>query len=379
MSHFLTEEQELIKSVAHELAETEIKPHVRELDANHQFPWDWVKRCAELNFFGIAVPEQYGGVGEGLLTEALVVEELSRHCGSLGLIIESHCSLGCYPLLIAGTEEQKQKYLVPAALGEKLMAFGMTEPGSGSDAASVQTSAVLDGEEWVINGRKSWITNYQVAETYIITAKTAPEQGNKGISAFIIEKGTPGFEFGRAEEKLGMNNSMTGDLIFRDCRIPKENLLGELNQGFKIFMKGLNCGRIGISALAVGLAQGAYELALAYAKERCQFGRPISSFQGVSFKLAEMAANIEIARTMLYHVARMHDAGEDFRMEAAMLKIFASEMCMKVCDEAIQIHGGIGYSKDCHVERMFRDAKLLTIGEGTSEICRMIIARSILK
>lgn len=378
MSYFLTEEQELIRNVAREFAETEVKPLAKKLDETHEFPWDWVNKCAELNFLGVSVPEEYGGTGADCLSEMLVIEEIAKYSGSLALIIDAHTSLGCMPLLHDGTEEQKQKYLIPAAKGEKLMAFGLTEPGAGSDAGGTKTTAVLDGDEWVLNGSKCWITNIQAAEIYIVTAKTDPEKGNRGISAFILEAGTPGFEVGKPERKMGLHNSNTGELFFKNCRIPKENLLGQLNRGFPIFLRGLDEGRLAISAMAIGMAQGALDLAVAYSKERVQFGKPICSFQGVSFKLAEMAMIIEASRMMLYNVARMRDANKPYTKEAAMIKTLSSEMCVDVCDKALQIHGGNGYSKEFDIERFYRDAKLLTIGEGTSEINRMVIAGHLL-
>lgn len=378
MSYFLTEEQELMRNIAREFAKNEVAPVAKKLDETGEFPWDWVKKCAELNFLGVSIPEEYGGAGADCLSECLIIEEIAKESGSLALIIDAHTSLGCMPLLYAGTEEQKQKYLVPAAKGEKLMSFGLTEPGAGSDAGSSKTVAVLDGDEWVINGSKCWITNIGAAETYIITAKTDPEKGNRGISAFIIERGTPGFEIGKHEKKMGLNNSATGELIFKNCRIPKENLLGKLNKGFPLFLNGLDEGRIAISAMAVGMAQGALDRSIAYAKERVQFGRPIAQFQAIAFYIADMGTQIELARTMLYRVATMRDQHLPYSKEAAMLKLFASEMCCWVCDKAVQIHGGNGYSKEFEVERFLRDAKLLTIGEGTSEICKLVISGHLL-
>lgn len=379
MSHFqLTEEHELMRNIAREFAKTEVAPVTKALDQAHEFPHELVKRCAELNFLGIPIPEEYGGAGADSLSECLIIEEIAKENGSLALIIDAHTSLGCMPLLLTGTEAQKQKYLVPAARGEKLMSFGLTEPGSGSDAAASKTYAVLEGDEWVINGSKSWITNIGVAEIYIITAKTDPDKGARGISAFIIEKGTPGFEIGKPEKKMGLHSSATGELFFRNCRIPKENLLSGLNKGFPLFMKGLDEGRIAISAMAVGMAQGALDRAVAYAKERIQFGKPIAEHQAIAFYLAEMATEIEMARTMLYRVAGMRDAKLPFTQEAAMLKLFSSEMCVRVCDKAVQIHGGNGYSQEYEVERFLRDSKLLTIGEGTSEICKVVISRTVL-
>ena len=374
MSYFLTEEQELMRNIAREFAKTEVAPVAKKLDDTAEFPWDWVKKCAELNFLGVSIPEEYGGAGADCLSECLIIEEIAKESGSLALIIDAHTSLGCMPLLYAGTEEQKQKYLVPAAKGEKLMSFALTEPGAGSDAGSSKTVAVLDGDEWVINGSKCWITNIGAAEIYIVTAKTDPEKGNRGISAFIIESGTPGFEIGKHEKKMGLNNSATGELIFKNCRIPKENLLGKLNKGFPLFLNSLDEGRIAVSAMAVGMAQGALDRSIAYAKERVQFGRPIAQFQAIAFYIADMGTQIELARTMLYRVATMRDQHLPYSKEAAMLKLFASEMCCWVCDKAVQIHGGNGYSKEFEVERFMRDAKMLTIGEGTSEICKLVIS-----
>ncbi len=374
----LTEEHELMRNIAREFAKNEVAPVTKKLDQAHEFPYELVKRCAELNFLGIPIPEEYGGAGADSISECLIIEEIAKENGSLALIIDAHTSLGCMPILLAGTEEQKKKYLVPAAKGEKLMSFGLTEPGSGSDAAASKTTAVLEGDEWVINGSKCWITNVGVAETYIITAKTDPDKGARGITAFIVEKGMPGFELGKMEKKLGLHSSNTGELIFRNCRVPKENMIGGLGKGFQLFMKGLDEGRIAISAMAVGMAQGALDRAVAYSKERIQFGKPIAEHQAIAFYIAEMATEIELARTMLYRVAAMRDAGVPFTQEAAMLKLFSSEMCVRVCDKAVQIHGGNGYSQDFEVERFYRDAKLLTIGEGTSEICKIVISRTVL-
>lgn len=378
MSYFLTEEQELMRNAAREFAETEVKPNAKKLDETHEFPWEWVNKCAELGFLGVSIPEEYGGAGADCVSEMLVIEEIAKYSGSLALIIDAHTSLGCMPLLHAGTEEQKLKYLVPAAKGEKLMSFGLTEPGAGSDSGGTKTTAVLEGDEWVLNGSKCWITNIGAAKQYIVTASTDPGKGNKGISAFILEADTPGFEIGKLESKMGLNNSNTGQLFFKNCRIPKENLVGKLNRGFPVFLQGLDEGRLAISAMAIGMAQGALDLATAYSKERVQFGKPICSFQGVSFKLAEMATNIEASRTMLYNAAKLRDAKLPYSKQAAMVKLFSSEMCVDACDKSLQIHGGNGYSREFEIERFYRDAKLLTIGEGTSEINRMVIAGHVL-
>ncbi|MDR2051362.1 MAG: acyl-CoA dehydrogenase family protein [Deltaproteobacteria bacterium] len=379
MSYFLSEEQILIQNTARDFAINEVKPVTKELDEKHEFPTALVNRCAELGFLGVSIPEKWGGAGADCVSECLVIEEIAKVNGSLALIIDAHCSLGCMPLLHAGNEAQKTKYLIPAAKGEKIMSFGLTEPTAGSDAGGTKTTAVLDGDHYVINGSKCWITNIGVSKTYIITAKTdLGMKGSRGISAFILEAGTPGFTVGEPEKKMGLNSSYTGELFFNNVRVPKENLLGELNQGFKVFMQGLDEGRIAISAMAVGMAQGALDLAVAYAKERQQFGKPIASFQGTSFKLAEMQANIDLTRTYLYRVAKMRDLGMKYTTEAAILKMFSSEMCVNVIDKSLQIHGGNGYSKGFDIERFYRDAKLLMIGEGTSEVCRIVISGAVL-
>lgn len=378
-SYFLTEEQEMVRSVAKEFAENEVAPVTRELDEKHEFPHELVKRCAELGFLGVSIPEQWGGAGADCVSECLVIEEIAKVNGSLALIIDAHTSLGAMPIFHAGTDAQKTKYLIPAAKGEKIMAFGLTEPEAGSDSGGTKTTAVLDGDHYVINGSKCWITNITVAGTYIVTAKTDTQaKGSRGISAFILEAGTPGFETGKPERKMGLHSSYTGELFFKNCRVPKENLLGGLNQGFKVFMGGLDEGRIAISAMAVGMAQGAINLATKYAKERQQFGQPIANFQAVSFMLAEMQTLTDVARTYLYRVAKMRDMGMPYSAEAAILKLFASEICLDVVNKGLQIHGGNGYSKEYDIERFYRDAKLLTIGEGTSQICKLVIGRDVL-
>lgn len=314
------------------------------------------------------------------LSDILVMEQIARHSSSLASIIDAHASLGSMPLLMAGTEEQKQKYLVPAAQGETLCAFALTEPQSGSDAAQIRTTAVLDGDEWVINGSKAFITNSTYASTFLVAAKTDPEaKGSRGISIFIVPAGTPGFEIGKPEEKMSNRSSYSCPLSFTDVRIPKENLVGELNRGFPLFMKCVDDGRVAISAVAVGMAQGVLERAAKYSKERVTFGHPICENQAIAFKLAEMATEIEVARAMLYQTARMSDNGVPFSKEATMTKMFCSEMCVRVCDMGLQIMGGYGLCNEYEVERFYRDAKLLTIGEGTSEICRMVVGRHVLK
>ncbi len=375
--YFLTDKQLSIKKLASDFVSTDIAPLAHKMDKTNDFPWAWIKQCSNLNLFALSFPQEYGGSGLGILEEVLVIEEIAKESASLALSMSAHILQGCMMLYLAGTEEQKQKYLVPAVKGEVMIAFGLTEEEAGSNAGGLQTTARLDGDEWVLNGSKSWITNAQVANVYIVAAKTAPEKANRGISAFIVEAGTEGFSI-VIKDKMGLNNSPAGDLYLNNCRIPKENLLGELNNGYNYCLKSVNDGRISISAMAVGLAQGALERALFYSKKRTQFGRPISSFQGVSFILAEMYTNIEIARTMLYRVAKMRDEGISSLKELVALKLFSSEMCCDVCDNAIQIFGANGYSKDFEVERFSRDSKMLKIGQGTSQICKVIISQALL-
>ncbi|HID89069.1 MAG TPA: acyl-CoA dehydrogenase, partial [Anaerolineae bacterium] len=309
----------------------------------------------------------------------IALEEIARVSGSMAITLDAHPSLCCEPIYLFGTEEQKRKYLVPLARGEKVGAFGLTEPQAGSDAGATRTRAVRDGDHWVINGQKCFITNGSIADVVVITAKTDPEKGTRGISAFIVEKGTPGFRPGRDEKKMGLKGSVTSELFFEDCRIPAENLLGRENEGFKQFLQTLDAGRVAISAMALGLAQGAYERALAYAKERVQFGQPIANFQAIQWMLADSATEIEAARLMVYRAAWLREQGSRFTKEAAMAKLFTTEMSERVCRRAIQIHGGYGYIREYEVERMYRDQRLCAIGEGTNEIQRLVIARHILR
>lgn len=377
--YFLTEAQLDVQELAKQFADGVVAETVTELDRKHQFPMDEVKQCAEMGFLGICVPEEYGGAGLDHLSDVLVMEQIARHSSSLASIIDAHASLGSMPILKAGSEEQKKKYLTPAAKGETLCAFALTEPQSGSDAAQIRTKAVLDGDEWVINGSKAFITNSTYAKTFLVAAKTDMQaKGSKGISIFIVEAGTPGFEIGKPEEKMSNHSSYSCELSFNDVRIPKENLVGELNKGFPVFMKCVDDGRIAISAVAVGMAQGVLERATRYSKERITFGKPICENQAIAFKLAEMATEIEAARAMLYNTARMSDQGIPFSKEATMTKMFCSEMCVRICDKGLQIMGGYGLCDEYEVERFYRDAKLLTIGEGTSEICRMVVGRHVL-
>ena len=377
--YFLTEDQLMIQELAKKFADEVVAATVTELDEKHEFPMAEVKQCAEMGFLGVCVPEEYGGAGLDHLSDVLVMEQLARHSSSLASIIDAHASLGSMPILMAGSEEQKQKYLAPAATGETLCAFALTEPQSGSDAAQIRTTAVLDGDEWVINGSKAFITNSTYASTFLVAAKTDLEaKGSRGISIFIVPEGLPGFEVGKPE-KMSNRSSYSCPLSFTDVRIPKENLVGELNRGFPIFMKCVDDGRVAISAVAVGMAQGVLERAARYSKERVTFGHPICENQAIAFKLAEMATEIEVARAMLYNTARMSDNGVPFSKEATMCKMFCSEMCVRVCDMGLQIMGGYGLCNEYEVERFYRDAKLLTIGEGTSEICRMVVGRHVLK
>ena len=376
----LTEDQVMIQELAKKFADEVVAETVTDLDRRHAFPVEEVKQCGEMGFMGICVPEEYGGAGMDHLSDILVMEQIARHSSSLASIIDAHASLGSTPILLAGTEEQKKKYLVPAATGEALCAFALTEPQSGSDAGQIRTKAVLEGEEWVINGTKAFITNSTYASTFLVAAKTDLEaKGSRGISVFIVPAGTPGLEVGKPEEKMSNHSSYSCPLTFTDVRIPRENLLGELNRGFPLFMTCVDSGRVAISAVAVGMAQGVLERAARYSKERVTFGKPICENQAIAFKLAEMATEIEVARAMLYNTARLSDSGLPFSTEATMTKMFCSEMCVRVCDMGLQIMGGYGLCDEYQVERMYRDAKLLTIGEGTSEICRMVVGRAVLK
>lgn len=376
----LSDEQQMIKKTIREFAEKEVAPTAAERDEKEMFDRSIYDKMGDLGFTGITFSEKYGGSDMGYIAYAIAVEELSRVCGSTGVTLSAHVSLCSWPIYAFGTEEQKQQYLTPLAEGTKLGAFGLTEPSAGSDAGGTKTTAVLDGDQWVLNGSKIFITNGGEAETYVVTAVTDKSKGSKGISAFIVEKGTDGFKFGKKEEKMGIRSSPTYELVFEDCRIPKENLLGELGQGFKIALATLDGGRIGIAAQAVGIAQGAYEEALKYAKERVQFDQPIAKFQAIQFMLADMAMKIEAARLMTYQAAYLKEQGvKTYGKQAAMAKLYASEVCMEVTTKAVQIFGGYGYSREYPVERMMRDAKITEIYEGTSEIQRLVISSYILK
>ena len=378
MDFALSSQHEEIRRTVRDFAEKRIAPVADQLERDGEFPHEIIREAAALGLLGVPYPEEIGGTGLDALAYAITVEELSRVSGSVGIIVSAHTSLGCNPIWLAGTDEQKEKYLRPMASGEVLGAYGLTEPGAGSDSRGTRTRAHRDGDELVINGGKRFITNAGVAGTYIVTAVTDREEDTGKISAFIVEADTPGFSIGRMEEKMGLHASNTGELIFTDCRIPAENLLGAEGEGDKLFLKTLDGGRIGIASMALGLAQAAYEAASAYAKERRQFDRPIGSFQGVAFKIADMAMNIDAARLMTYRAAWLKDCGKPYTTEAAMAKLHASEVARDVTNDAIQVHGGYGYITEYKVERYLRDAKLTEIGEGTSEIQRLVIARNLL-
>ena len=383
MDFTLSKKHEMARQLFKEFAENEVKPLAQEVDETEHFPEETVAKMQKLGFMGIPVPKEYGGQGCDPLTYIMCVEELSKVCGTTGVIVSAHTSLCADPILTYGTEEQKQKYLVPLAKGEKLGAFGLTEPGAGTDAQGVQTKAVLDGDEWVLNGSKCFITNGKEADIYIIIAVTGiiEKRGRKvkEISAFIVEKDTPGFTFGTKEKKMGIRGSSTYELIFEDCRIPKENLLGAQGKGFGIAMHTLDGGRIGIAAQALGIAQGAIDEAVAYVKQRKQFGRPIAKFQNTQFQLADMQTKTDAARWLVYSAATAKQEGRPYTQLAAEAKLFAAETAMEVTTKAIQLLGGYGYTRDLPVERMFRDAKITEIYEGTSEVQRMVISGAMLK
>lgn len=379
MKFELSEEQSLIRDTVREFAESEIGPSAAQRDEEERFDRSLMfDSLAELGLTGIVFPEEYGGAGADYLSYAIAVEELSRVCASTGVTLSAHLSLGANPIYLFGTESQKQQFLVPLATGEKMGAFGLTEPSAGSDAGSTKTTAVRDGDDWLLNGSKIFITNGGEAEIYVVLARTDKDaKKHHGISAFIVEKGTEGFSFGKKEQKLGIRSSPTMEIVFENCRIPADNLLGEEGQGFKVAMKTLDGGRIGIGSQAIGIAQGALEQAVAYAKERKQFDKPIAAFQGISFQLADMATQIEAARLMVYNAAYRASAGLSYSQASAMAKLMASETAMKVSTQAVQILGGYGYSREFPVERMMRDAKITEIYEGTSEIQRPVIGTAL--
>ncbi|MGM0853816.1 MAG: acyl-CoA dehydrogenase [Bacillota bacterium] len=379
MNFKLSEEHEMIRKMVRDFARNEVAPTAAERDEEERFDMDLFKKMAELGLTGIPWPEEYGGIGSDYLAYCIAVEELSRVCASTGVTLSAHTSLAGWPVYKFGTEEQKQKYLRPMAQGEKIGAYGLTEPGSGSDAGGMKTTARLEGDHYVLNGSKIFITNGGIADTYIVFALTDPSQRQRGTSAFIVEKEFDGFSVGKKEKKLGIRSSPTTEIVFEDCKVPKENMLGNEGDGFKIAMMTLDGGRNGIAAQAVGIAQGALDASVEYAKERVQFGKPIAANQGISFKIADMATSIEASRLLTYQAAWLESEGLPYGKESAMSKLMAGDTAMKVTTEAVQIFGGYGYTKDYPVERYMRDAKITQIYEGTQEIQRLVISRMVTK
>jgi butyryl-CoA dehydrogenase len=379
MDYFLTEEQQMIRDLARQIAEEKVVPVRAELDETGEFPWEIMKVLAQSDMFGLFIPEEYGGLGKDSLELCIAVEELSRACLGISTSYAAN-ALGTYPILLFGTDEQKKKYLPDIAAGKRLVAFGLTEPNAGSDAGGIQTTAKLEGNEYVLNGTKQWITNGGEAEIYTIIAITDRAKGARGASAFIVEKGAPGFKFGKKENKMGIRASATRELIFDNCRIPKENILSREGMGFIVAMKTLDQSRTGVGAQGVGVAQGAFDEAVKFARQRVQFGHPIISFQAVQHMLADMAIQIEAARALVYSVARFVDSGaREVSKESAMAKTFATDVGMKVTVDAVQIMGGSGYMKEYPVEKMMRDAKILQIYEGTNQIQRKVIGQALIK
>lgn len=378
MDFGLTEEQQMIRKMVRDFAKKEVAPTAEERDEEERFDRSIFNKMAELGLTGIPWPEEYGGIGGDYVSYVIAVEELSRVCASTGVTLSAHLSLAGWPVYTYGTEEQKQKYLTAMAAGDMMGAYGLTEPGSGSDAAAMKTTARKENGEYILNGSKIFITNGGEADVYIVFAVTDPALKHKGVSAFIVEKNFPGFSVGKKEKKLGIRSSPTTEIIFEDCRVPEENLLGQEGQGFAIAMKTLDGGRNGIAAQAVGIAQGALDAAVDYAKERKQFGKPIASMQGISFKLADMAVKVEASRLLTYQAAWNESAGISYGKESAMSKLFAGDSAMDVTIEAVQVFGGYGYTKDYPVERYMRDAKITQIYEGTNEVQRLVIGKMLL-
>jgi len=379
MDYFLTEEQIMIRDLARQISEEKIVPVRGELDETGEFPWEIMKVLAQSDLFGLFIPEEYGGLGKGCLELCIAVEELSRACVGVSTSYAAN-ALGTYPLLLFGSDAQKNKFLSDIAAGRKLVAFGLTEANAGSDASGIQTTARLDGNEYVLNGTKQWITNGSVADVYTIIAITDRTKGPRGASAFVVEKGTPGFTFGKKENKMGIRASITTELVFDNCRIPKDNLIGKEGMGFIVAMKTLDSSRTGVGAQGLGVAQGAYEEAVKFARKRVQFGHPIISFQAIQHMLADMATSIEAARALIYSVARYVDSGaKEVSKVSAMAKCFATDLGMRVTTDAVQIMGGSGYMKEYPVEKMMRDAKILQIYEGTNQIQRNVIGQEIIK
>ncbi len=379
MDYLLTEEQIMVRDLARKIAQEKAKPIAAELDEKEEFPWPIMKILADSDLFGVYIEEKYGGMGGGIMELCLVTEELSRACGGIAVCYAAS-ALGTEPIMILGSEEQKKKYLPDIAKGKKLAAFGLTEPNAGSDAGAIETTAKKDGNHYILNGTKHFITNGSESYFYTVSAMTDKTRGARGASAFIVEKGTPGFTFGKKEKKLGIRSSTTSELIFTDCRIPKENLIAKEGMGFIVTMKTFDMSRPGVAAQALGIAQGALDLAVEYSRQRQQFGKPIASFQGLQFMLADMAVEIEAARALVYSTARMIDSGNTkVSKESAMAKLYASDVAMRVTTEAVQIFGGYGYMRDYPIEKFMRDAKITQIYEGTNQIQRSIIAANLLK
>ncbi|HNQ35967.1 MAG TPA: acyl-CoA dehydrogenase [bacterium] len=379
MDYLLTEEQKMIRDLCRQIGEEKIKPVRAHYDETEEFPWEVVKVFAESDLMGIFIPVEYGGMGFGVTELSVAIEELSRYCGGIALALAG-TGLGTFPILLFGSEEQKKKYLPRIARGEALAAFALTEANAGSDAAGIETTAARDGDHFVLNGTKQWITNGGEAEIYTVVAMTNKSRGARGASAFIVEKGTPGFDFGKKEKKLGIRASATRELVFQDCRVPKENLLGREGTGFLVAMRTFDASRPGVAAQALGIAQGALDEALQYVRTRVQFGKPIGSFQAVQHMLADMATQIEAARALIYSTSRMYDAGVgDTSKESAMSKLFASDVAMRVTTDVVQIFAGYGYMKDYPVEKMMRDAKITQIYEGTNQIQRNVIGLELIK
>ena len=379
MDFVLKKEHEVARQLFREFAEKEVYPLAQEIDEEERFPTETVEKMARYGFLGIPFKKEHGGQGCDALTYSICVEELSRVCATTGVIVSAHTSLGCEPIRAHGTPAQIEKYLVPLAQGKHIGAFGLTEPNAGTDAAGQQTKAVPDGDNYILNGTKVFITNGGVADTYIIFAMTDKSKGTRGITAFIVEKDFPGFRIGNKELKLGIRGSATTELIFEDCVVPKENMLGKEGKGFGVAMKTLDGGRIGIASQALGIAQGALDITVKYVKERKQFGKSISSFQNTQFQLADMKVRVDAARLLVYRAACYKDAGLPYSAESAMAKLFAAETAMAVTTKCVQLYGGYGYTRDYPIERMMRDAKITEIYEGTSEVQRMVIAAALLK
>lgn len=379
MDFNLSKQQELMRRLMREFAINEVKPLAAQIDEEERFPSETVQKMAKCGMMGINIPVRYGGAGADSLSYTIAVEEISRVCAATGIILSAHTSLTAQPIYKYGSEAQKQKYLIPIAKGEKLGAFALTEPNAGTDSAAQQTTAVLEGDNYILNGSKCFITNGGCADVFIVFAMTDKTRGNKGISAFIVERGFPGFSIGKIEHKMGIRASSTAELIFENCIVPKENLLGELNRGFKIAMTTLDGGRVGVAAQALGIAQGAFDETVRYMKERVQFRKPIAQFQGLQWMMADMHCNIEASRLLVYRAAIVEDSGKPFSTEAAIAKLTASNTAMDTTTKCVQLHGGYGYSREYPLERMMRDAKITEIYEGTSQVQKMVISGNIFK